>query len=115
MLLGGVDNMPARVLIRFNPSKPQAGEDVKVSVLARHPMEPGTRPDDNGDLIPADYLTTIEVLLNDELVASVMPKGGVSANPLFGFTLRAEEGEVKVRYKNLEGEEGETTETLELA
>lgn len=107
--------MPAKVLVRFNPSKPQAGEDVKVSVLARHPMEPGTRPDDNGDLIPANYLTNIEVLLNDELVASVMPKGGVSANPLFGFTIAAEAGELKVRYKNLEGEEGETIQELKLA
>lgn len=105
----------ALILIRFSPSKPKQGELVKVSVVVRHPMEPGTRKDENGQTIPANYITELEATLNGERIALVNPGRGVSANPLFAFMVKAEPGEVKVRYKDTAGETGEKTKTLKVA
>jgi len=105
----------ALILIRFSPSKPKQGDPVKVSVVVRHPMEPGTRKDENGQIIPANYINELEVTLNGERVALVNPGRGVSANPLFAFMVTAEPGEVKVRYTDTAGESGEKSKALKVA
>lgn len=107
--------MPVQILIRFNPAKPKAGEDVRIQIVAQHPMEPGTRKDANGQLIPANYITELNVLFEGEPIAQVKPTGGTSANPLFAFKMRASKpGQLKVSYKDLTGDSGEKTADLAL-
>jgi sulfur-oxidizing protein SoxZ len=36
--------MAINILVRFNPAKPKAGDEVRVQIVVQHPMEPGTRP-----------------------------------------------------------------------
>ncbi len=105
----------ALILIRTSPRKPKRGETVKLSVVVRHPMEPGTRRDEEGNLIPAKYITELEVTLNGERVAFVRPSRGVSANPLFAFKVKAEPGEVRVTFRDTAGETGEKTYQLKVA
>lgn len=98
----------ASILIRSTPARPKAGEEVKVQIVIMHPMEPGTRRDPQGKLIPANYIDNLEVYFDGQLLARMAPRGGVSANPLFALKMRAEKsGTVLVRYRDLKGESGE--------
>ncbi len=103
------------ILIRVSPRKPKKGETVKLSIVVRHPMEPGTRRDDEGKLIPAKYINELEVTQNGERVALVKPSRGVSANPLFAFKIKAEPGEITVTYKDTAGESGKKVYKLKVA
>lgn len=108
--------MPAQILIRFNPAKPKAGEEVRVQVVVQHAMEPGTRKDAQGNLIPASYINELVVTFDGKELATVKPTGGTSANPLFAFKMKAEKaGEVKASYKDVTGDAGEKTQALSLA
>jgi sulfur-oxidizing protein SoxZ len=108
--------MAINILVRFTPAKPKAGEEVRVQVVVQHPMEPGTRKDANGKLIPADYINEVNVLFDNQLIAQVKPGPGTSANPLFAFKMKAgKAGQVKVTCKDLNGQTGEKTADLTLA
>lgn len=108
--------MAINILIRFNPPKPKAGEEFRIQVVAQHPMEPGTRKDANGKLIPADHITELTVTFDGKPVAIVRPGPGTSANPLFAFKMKAEKaGQFKVNLKDLTGQTGEKTADLTLA
>lgn len=109
--------MAIQILIRFNPAKPKAGDDVRIQVVAQHPMEPGTRKDAaTGALIPANYINELNVSFEGEVIAQVKPTGGTSANPLFAFRMKAaKSGKLVVAYKDVAGESGEKSATLTLA
>ncbi|MCX8088207.1 MAG: thiosulfate oxidation carrier complex protein SoxZ [Meiothermus ruber] len=108
--------MAINILVRFNPAKPKAGEEVRVQVVVQHPMEPGTRRDASGKLIPADYINEVNVTMDGQLIAQVKPGPGTSANPLFAFKMKASKaGQLKVTCKDLNGQTGEKTADLTLA
>lgn len=108
--------MAVNILVRFNPAKPKAGDEVRVQIVVQHPMEPGTRRDASGKLIPADYINEVNVLMDNQLIAQVKPGPGTSANPLFAFKMKAAKaGQLKVTCKDLNGQTGEKTADLTLA
>lgn len=108
--------MAINILVRFNPAKPKAGDEVRVQIVAQHPMEPGTRRDASGKLIPADHITEVNVTMDGQLIAQVKPGPGTSANPLFAFKMKASKaGQLKVTCKDLNGQTGEKTAELTLA
>jgi len=108
--------MPIRMLIRFTPAKPKAGEEYKFQVVAQHPMEPGTRRDAEGKLIPANYINLLEVYFEGQKVAEIRPGPSTSANPLFALKLKAEKpGTFTVKAKDTNGDTGEAQAKLELA
>ncbi|WP_337868444.1 thiosulfate oxidation carrier complex protein SoxZ [Meiothermus sp.] len=108
--------MAINILVRFNPAKPKAGDEVRVQIVAQHPMEPGTRRDASGKLIPADHITEVNVTMDGQLIAQVKPGPGTSANPLFAFKMKASKaGQLKVACKDLNGQTGERTADLTLA
>ncbi|WP_027881190.1 thiosulfate oxidation carrier complex protein SoxZ [Meiothermus rufus] len=108
--------MAINILVRFNPARPKAGEEVRVQIVAQHPMEPGTRRDSSGKLIPADHITEVNVTMDGQLIAQVKPGPGTSANPLFAFKMKATKaGQLKVTCKDLNGQTGERTADLTLA
>lgn len=108
--------MAINILVRFNPARPKAGEDVRVQIVAQHPMEPGTRRDASGKVLPADHISELSVTMDGQLIAQVKPGPGTSANPLFAFKMKASKaGQVKVTCKDLNGQTGERTADLTLA
>lgn len=108
--------MAINILVRFNPARPKAGEDVRVQIVAQHPMEPGTRRDASGKVLPADHISELSVTIDGQLIAQVKPGPGTSANPLFAFKMKASKaGQIKVTCKDLNGQTGERTADLTLA
>ena len=108
--------MAMNILIRFTPAKPKAGEEVRVQIVVQHPMEPGTRRDANGNLIPMNYINDVSVTMDGQLIAQVKPGPGTSGNPLFAFKMKAtKSGQVKVTCKDLNGQTGERMADLTLA
>jgi sulfur-oxidizing protein SoxZ len=108
--------MAINILIRFNPARPRAGEEVRINVLAQHPMEPGTRRDAAGNLVPANHISEVNLQMDGRLIAQVKPGPGTSANPLFAFKMKATRaGQVRVTVRDLNGQTGERTADLALA
>lgn len=108
--------MPIRTIVRLTPTKPKAGEEVRLQAVAQHPNEPGTRRDERGNLIPANYINLVEVFFEGEKVAEARPGPSTSANPLYGFKFKAEKpGTYTVKLRDTSGDTGEGTVKLELA
>ncbi|MEZ4630905.1 MAG: thiosulfate oxidation carrier complex protein SoxZ [Deinococcales bacterium] len=75
-----------------------------------------TRKDANGETIAADYIDMMEISFDGEHLATISPKGGVSANPLFGFKMTASKaGDLVIKYTDMAGDSGEKVVALELA
>lgn len=105
-----------QILIRTEPVTPQAGEPFKLQLLLRHPMETGLRRDASGELIPEDYVEVLELSLDETLLATLRPTGGVSANPLIVMILTLQQGgTLRVAYRTSTGEMGEVNHELRLA
>ncbi len=108
--------MSIRVIVRLTPAKPKAGEEFRLQAVAQHPNEPGTRRDERGNLIPANYINQVEVFFEGAKVAEARPGPSTSANPLYGFKFKAEKpGTFTVRLRDTSGATGEGTVKLELA
>lgn len=61
----------------------------EIRMLVQHPMETGLRKDAvTGLAIPADFIRTITVRLNDRLVLEAHLNTAVSRNPVFAFKVR---------------------------
>lgn len=63
------------------------GSEGEVRVLMPHPMESGLRRDPSGQLLAAQYITSVILSLNGRPVIESALGTAVSANPLFAFQL----------------------------
>ena len=83
-----------------------AGEETTVRVLMSHPMEPGTRKDASGALIPAHFIQDVEATHNGKSVLKAMWTGSVSQNPFlaFKFTGAAKGDKVAVKWTDNKGD-----------
>lgn len=61
---------------------------VEVRVLMSHPMEPGTRKDSSGNLVPAHYIQNLEATHNGKTVLKAQFSGAVSQNPFLSFKFK---------------------------
>jgi sulfur-oxidizing protein SoxZ len=61
---------------------------IEVRALIAHPMETGQRKDDAGAVIPAWYITDVEVRLNDRPVLKASWGTAISKDPLLVLHLR---------------------------
>ncbi|MDT7929761.1 thiosulfate oxidation carrier complex protein SoxZ [Tepidimonas sp.] len=66
----------------------EAGGVTTVRVLMSHPMEPGTRKDASGNLVPAHYITDVMATHNGKEVLNAMWSGAVSQNPFLSFKFK---------------------------
>ncbi len=64
------------------------GETTEVKALMRHPMETGQRKDQAGEPIPAHFIETVSVTLNDKVVMDAHWGAAVSANPFLGVRFK---------------------------
>ncbi len=76
-----------------------AGDQAKVKLLIRHPMETGRRKDDSGKIIPAKYIQTLTCHANDELCFESQFGTGVSKDPFLSFTLLNRKAGDKLKFK----------------
>jgi sulfur-oxidizing protein SoxZ len=64
-----------------------AGTETTVRVLMSHVMEPGTRRNPAGELIPAHFIRDVEATHNGKTVLKAMFSGAVSQNPFLSFKI----------------------------
>ncbi|MCB2017720.1 MAG: thiosulfate oxidation carrier complex protein SoxZ [Hydrogenophaga sp.] len=83
-----------------------AGEETTVRVLMSHPMEPGTRKDASGALIPAHFIQDVEATSNGKSVLKVKFSGSVSQNPFLSFKFKggAKGDKVAVKWTDTKGD-----------
>lgn len=105
------------VIVRVLPNKPKKGDVAKLMFLVKHPMDPGTIKDPKtGKLIPANYITTIEIKLNDKTISTIHNGPGVSSNPIFGLDFKAiESGNIVFKMTDNHGDTFEHTYKLEVS
>ncbi len=86
------------------PKEAKKGEVFRLQMVITHPMEPGTRKDAQGNLIPAHHLTKLVVSYNNREVTTINMGGAPSTNPFFAITVLADEsGVIKIDYEDNKG------------
>lgn len=71
------------------PERIRSGEVITVRLLIQHPMETGYRQDMDGKLIARNVIRLVRCEVGGQEVFRAEPSSGISANPLFEFTVRA--------------------------
>lgn len=74
-----------------NPTKMRATVTdgvTEVKILMQHEMETGRRKDENGNLVPAWYITDIKVLHNGRTVLEGQFGTAISKNPYLTFRFK---------------------------
>lgn len=80
-----------------------------VDLRIHHPMEPGSRKDKQGVLIPSWYMTHLDVFHNDIKITTLALGPLISRNPTLSLSLKgARQGEIiKVIWADNRGKSGE--------
>jgi sulfur-oxidizing protein SoxZ len=83
-----------------------AGDETTVRVLMSHVMEPGTRRDAAGALIPAHFIKEVEATHNGKVVLSSLFSGSVAQNPFLSFKFKgaAKGDKVAVKWTDSKGD-----------
>jgi sulfur-oxidizing protein SoxZ len=91
------------------PESAAAGEIVPVKVLISHPMETGFRRGFDGTVYPRNIIHDLVCLYDGQEVFRADLNPAISANPFFGFWIRATvSGEVALVWHDEEGEHRES-------
>lgn len=86
----------------------------EIKALIKHPMESGVRMNKKtGKPFPAEFIDTLEVLVNDTKAVDSQWSGAVSSNPYMAVQLKANAGD-KVTIKLTDNNGATGTETLTL-
>ncbi len=84
---------------------------IDIKALVKHPMETGARKNKKtGKFYPANYITDINVYVNDSKVVSSLIGAAVSKNPYFRFKAQGDKGDtVKLSYVDNNGKSSEAS------
>lgn len=103
----------ARLLL---PERIAAGDVVTVRLLIQHAMETGYRQDVNGRVIPRNVIRLVRCELAGSEVFRAEPSSGLSANPLFEFSVRVRQtAEWLVQWEDEQGLKGELRQLMSVA
>lgn len=103
----------ARLLL---PERIAAGDVVMVRLLIQHAMETGYRQDVNGRVIPRNVIRLVRCELAGNEVFRAEPSSGLSANPLFEFSVRARQSaEWLVQWEDEQGLKGELRQLMSVS
>lgn len=80
--------LPAQARLIF-PQRIRSGDVIRVRLLIQHAMETGYRQDMDGRLIARNVIHLVRCEMGGQEVFRAEPSSGISANPLFEFTVRA--------------------------
>jgi sulfur-oxidizing protein SoxZ len=85
------------------------GDMAEVKALIRHPMETGRRKDEQGNSIPAHFITEVVATVGDRTLMTARWGAAVSQNPFLGFrVIGVQPGdELVIRYVDNKGETGQ--------
>lgn len=81
---------------------------VELKIIILHPMRTGRSKNDDGQLMPAHFMQTMQVMLNGQVVVDAQTGTAISRNPYFTFYVQgAHEGDViAVHWQDNRGFEG---------
>jgi sulfur-oxidizing protein SoxZ len=101
-------------LIKIKPKKYKTGDIVKVDFMVMHPMETGMRKDKKtGQIVPADYISEVKFMFNDQLITKMVVWESLSTNPLFTINFKVPgKGELKVIFTDNKGEVNEKSKKI---
>ena len=101
-------------LIKIKPKKYKTGEIVKVSFMVMHPMETGMRKDKKtGKIVPAHYINEVNYTFNGKPITTMKTWESLSTNPVFTIYFKVPgKGELKVVYKDNQGEVNEKSKKI---
>lgn len=90
------------------------GDVAEVKALMRHPMETGRRKDEQGNTIPAHFITEVTATVGDRTVMMAQWGAAVSQNPFLGFRVSGVQpgDELTIRYVDNQGETGQGSTTI---
>ena len=71
------------------PERIQRGDTIRVQVVMQHPMDTGFFRDANAAIIPAWFISDVQVLYGEEEIARFEWTSGISRDPMVAFQLRA--------------------------
>lgn len=88
------------------PARIARGDVIRVQVVVQHPMDTGFFRDANAVIIPAWFISDVQVKLGDEEIARFEWTSGISKDPMVSFQLRAErEGPLTFLWRDNRGQE----------
>ena len=93
----------------------EAGGVTTVRVLMSHIMEPGTRRDAAGNLVPAHFINLVEASHNGKSVLKADWSGAVSQNPFLAFKFKGAAKGDKVVVKWTDNKGGTRTDEATIA
>jgi sulfur-oxidizing protein SoxZ len=64
------------------------GDITDIRILMQHPMETGQRRDERGQILPAHFIQTFVIALNEKILVTGHQNTAVAKNPLFTFRAR---------------------------
>ncbi len=103
----------ARLLL---PERIAAGDVVTVRLLIQHAMETGYRQDVNGRVIPRNVIRLVRCELAGVEVFRAEPSSGLSANPLFEFSVRVRQSaEWLVQWEDEQGAKAELRQLMSVS
>ncbi len=95
------------------PETATPGEIVGIKILIQHPMETGFRTGRDGALVPRDIIESLVCLYLGQEIFRAELYPAITANPFFGFHLRAEEtGDVELVWTDNAGVTAREVRTL---
>jgi sulfur-oxidizing protein SoxZ len=104
----------ARVVVNV-PAEAKRGEVIEIRTLAGHPMEPGFRRTQTGELIPRDIIRQFVCSYNGVEVFRAELHPAMAANPLITFTTVAtESGSLEFRWTGDNGFSATQTATIKV-
>ena len=72
--------------IRLSATEIAPGEVIELRTMVSHPMEPGTRRDQNDELVPRNILHSFRAEFGGEVVFEVALEPAIAANPFLQFS-----------------------------
>lgn len=66
----------------------RSGEITEIRMLVTHPMESGRRKDASGQLMPAHFVESLTVSINNRLLVDAQLNTAIARNPVFAFRAR---------------------------
>lgn len=103
----------ARLLL---PERVALGDVITVRLLIQHAMETGYRQDMDGRVIARNVIRLVRCEQGGVEVFRAEPSSGISANPLFEFSLRVSRpGDWLVRWEDDAGVQGDWRQPMPLA
>ncbi|MCV0440285.1 MAG: thiosulfate oxidation carrier complex protein SoxZ [Hydrogenophaga sp.] len=92
-----------------------AGDETTVRILMSHIMEPGTRRDASGNLIPAHFIKDVVATHNGKTVLQAMFSGSVAQNPFLSFKFKGAAKGDKVVVKWVDSKDDSRTDEATIA